>query len=63
MKQKEESGVTPKDVEAMIDIRNSRTGHLVRVVKKMINLALNELSLKLIELGSNQGKANRSIII
>lgn len=55
--------MTPKDVEAIIDIENSNTGHLVRMVKKMINLALNKLSLKLTELGSNRGKANKLIII
>lgn len=39
---------------------NSRT---FGKVKKMINLALNKLSLKLIELGSNQGKMNRLFMI
>lgn len=62
-KEEEESRVTPKHGRAMTDIGNSRAGHLVRKVKRMINLALNKLSWKLIELGSNQGKVDRIIMM
>lgn len=43
--------MTPKDGRAIIDSGNSRAGHLVKEVRNMINLALNKLNLKLIEVG------------
>lgn len=50
--------MTPKNGRAVTDRGNPRAEHLVREGRNMIHLALNKLSLKTIELGSNQGKVD-----
>lgn len=51
--------MTPKDVEAIIDIWNSKTGHLVRMVKKEKRKKDDKFGFEQVEFEantSNQGK-------